>query len=116
MPYADRPPTPREDHEVLSWLAVEAQLPEPVQLQLLAALAAWQPILGPHLFCLEPQSGPDCDVIDVLEHQWWRRTLDADLADWRDRVALTEVAGRLGLAIADLRARRTGPWPHEGIG
>lgn len=45
MPHADRPPTPREDHAVLSWLAVEAQLPESVTLQLLAALAAWQPIL-----------------------------------------------------------------------
>lgn len=115
MPHADRPPTPREDHAVLSWLAVEAQLPESVTLQLLAALAAWQPILGPHLFCLEPESGVDGDVVEVLEDQWRRRSLDADLADWRDRVALTEVAGRLGLAIADLRARRTGPWLHDGM-
>lgn len=100
---------------MLSWLAVEAQLPESVQLQLLAALAAWQPILGPHLFCLEPQDAGDRDVVELLEHQWWRRTLDADLADWRDRVALTEVAGRLGLAIADLRARRARPWSQDSL-
>jgi hypothetical protein len=43
------------------------------------------------------------------------RTLDADVADWGDRVALTEVAGRLGLAIADLRTRRAGPWAHDDI-
>lgn len=57
----------------------------------------------------------DGDVVEVLEDQWRRRTLEADLADWRDRVALTEVAGRLGLAIADLRVRRTGRWLHDGM-
>jgi hypothetical protein len=115
MPDADRPPTPREDHAVWSWLAVEAELPESVQLQLLAALAAWQPILGSNLFSVEPPGAADGDVADLLEDQWQRRSLDADLADWRDRVALTEVAGRLALAIADLRIRRTRRWPDEGL-
>ena len=36
---SDPPPTPRQDHAVLAWLATEPKLPEPVQTHLLDALA-----------------------------------------------------------------------------
>jgi hypothetical protein len=51
------PPTPRQDHAVLAWLAVEAELPESVQLHLLDALNAWSPLMGPYLFPTEPEGG-----------------------------------------------------------
>lgn len=98
---------------MLSWLVVEAELPDSVQGHLLDALTAWEPIMGAHLFPVEPLAGPDCDVADLLEGQWWRRSEQADAAAWHDRVALVEVCGRLGLAIADLRGRRVGGVPPE---
>jgi hypothetical protein len=110
---SDPPLTPQQDHAVLSWLVVQAELPESVQGHLLAALTAWEPIMGPHLFPVEPLVGPDCDLADLLEAQWWRRSEQAAAARWHDRVALVEVCGRLGLAIADLRGRRVGQVPPE---
>ncbi len=47
---SEPPLTPQQDHAVLSWLVVEAGLPDSVQGHLLAALTAWEPIMGPHLF------------------------------------------------------------------
>jgi hypothetical protein len=96
------PPTPRQDHAVLAWLAVEADLPAAVQLHLLDALSAWSPLMGPHLFPTEPEAGPDSDVRQLLEAMWWRRGEQAGDAPWPDKVALNELCGRLGLAIAAL--------------
>jgi hypothetical protein len=110
---SDPPATPQQDHAVMGWLVVEAGLPHSVQGHLLAALRAWEPIMGPHLFPVEPLAGTDCDVADLLEAQWWRRSEEVDAAGWHDRVALVEVCGRLGLAIADLRGRRVGQLPPE---
>lgn len=97
------PPTPRQDHAVLAWLAVEADLPAAVQLHLLDALSAWSPLMGPHLFPTEPEAGPDCDIGQLLEAMWWRRSQQAVDVPWADKVALNELCGRLGLAIAELR-------------
>jgi hypothetical protein len=110
---SDPPPTQQQDHAVLSWLVVEAALPQSVQTHLVAALTAWAPITGTHLFPVEPLAGPDCDVAELLEAQWWRRSEQADTARWHDRVALVEVCGRLGLATADLRGRRVGQPPPD---
>ena len=111
----DAPPTPRQDHAVLSWLAVHGELPESVRGHLLAALTAWEPLMGGELFPVEPLAGPECDVADLLEGQWWRRAEQGDSARWHDRVALVEVCGRLGLAIADVRGRRVGQEPPDGL-
>jgi hypothetical protein len=111
----DAPPTPRQDHAVLGWLVVHGDLPESVRRQLLAALTAWEPLMGEALFPVEPLAGPDCDVADLLEAQWWRRAEQAESARWHDRVALVEVCGRLGLAIADVRGRRVGQEPPDGL-
>jgi hypothetical protein len=101
---SDPPPTPRQDHAVVAWLAIEADLPDLVQLHLLDALAAWAPLLDPDLFAVEPQAGAECDLSQVIEAVWWRRTEQAQNARWQDKVALTEVCGRLGLALVELRA------------
>ncbi len=82
--------------------------------QLLAALTAWEPLMGGELFPVEPLAGPECDVAGLLEAQWWRRAEQAESACWHDRVVLVEVYGRLGLAIADLRSRRVGQAPPDG--
>lgn len=97
-------PTPRQDHAVLAWLAVEADLAAAVQLHLLDALSAWSPLMGPHLFPTEPEAGPDCDLRQLLEAMWWRRSEQAAFVPWADKVALNEVCGLLGLAIAELHA------------
>jgi hypothetical protein len=105
-PHGDEPssesPTPRQDHAVLAWLAVEAELPDAVQLHLLDALNAWSPLMGPHLFPTEPEAGPDCDIREVLTAMWWRRSEQAVDAPWSHKVALNELCGRLGLALAEL--------------
>lgn len=101
---SDLPPTPRQDHAVLAWLVLEADLPGPVQTHLLDALAAWAPLMGSHLFPTDPQAGPDCDLAQVIEAMWWRRSEQATEARWQDKVALNELCGRLGLALAELRA------------
>jgi hypothetical protein len=111
----DAPPNPRQDHAVLSWLVVDGELPQWVRRRLLAALAAWEPLMGGELFPVEPLAGPDCDVADLLEGQWWRRAEQADSARWHDRVALVEVCGRLGQAIADVRGRRVGQEAPDGL-
>jgi hypothetical protein len=98
------PPTPRQDHAVLAWLAVEAELPDSVQLHLLDALSAWSPLMGPYLFPTEPEGGPDRDIRQLLEAMWWRRSEQASDAPWPDKVALNELCGRLGLALAELCA------------
>lgn len=100
---SDPAPTPRQDHAVLAWLAVEADLPLAVQVHLLDALAAWAPLMGPHLFPIEPEAGIDCDLRQVLDSIWWRCSDQGVDASWKDRVALYEVRGRLGLALAELR-------------
>lgn len=102
------PPTPRQDHAVLSWLVVVGELPGSVRGHLLAALSAWEPLMGGALFPVEPLAGPECDIADLLDGHWWRRAEQADCARWHDRVALVQVCGRLGQAIADERGRRVG--------
>ena len=106
---SDVPPTSRQDHCVLAWLAVEADLPLAVQAHVLDALVAWTPLMGPDLFPIEPEAGVDCDRRQVLDAIWWRRDDQGLDASWADRVALYEVRGRLGLALAELR--RTTPTP-----
>lgn len=101
---SDPPPTLKQDHAVLAWLALEADLPDTVQLHLLDALAAWAPLMGPHLFPSEPGAGGDCDLRQVLEAMWWRRSEQALDAPWADKIALNEVCDRLGLALAEMRA------------
>ena len=59
--------------------------------------------MGPHLFPVEPKAGVDCDLRQVLDAIWWRRSDEGVDASWADRVALYEVRGRLGLALAELR-------------
>jgi hypothetical protein len=108
-------PTPRQDHAVLSWLVVHDELPESVRGHLLAALTAWEPLMGGELFPVEPLAGAECDVADLLQGQWWRRAEQADSAGWHERVALVEVCGRLGVAIAEVRGRRVGQEPPEGL-
>ena len=100
---------------MLSWLVVDGELPQSVRRQLLAALTAWEPLMGGELFPVEPLAGAECDVADLLEGQWWRRAEQADSARWHDRVALVEVCGRLGQAIADVRGRRVGQEPPDGL-
>ncbi len=101
---SDPPPTPRQDHAVLAWLALEADLPDAVQLLLLDALVAWAPLMGPHLFPTEPEAGVESDVGQLLEAIWWRRSEQAVDAPWAQKVALNELCGRLGLVLAILRA------------
>ena len=67
----------RQDHAVLAWLVVEADVPEAVHGHLVDALVAWAPLMGEHLFPTEPE------------------------------VVLNEVRGRVNLAMQALRARRT---------
>ncbi len=111
----DAPPTPRQDHAVLSWLVVDGELPESVRGYLLAALIAWEPLMGGELFPVKPLAGPDCDGAGLLEGQWWRRAEQARSAGWHDRVALVEVCGRLGSAIAEVRGRRVGQEPPDEL-
>lgn len=101
---SDPPPTARQDHAVLAWLAVEADLPDAVQLLLLDALAAWASVMGSHLFPTEPEAGVDCDLRQLLEAIWWRRSEQAVDAPWAQKLALSEVCGRLGLVLAELQA------------
>lgn len=89
---------------MLAWLAVEADLPNAVQLHLLDALTAWSPLMGPHLFPTEPEAGPDCDLRQVLTAMWGRISEQAVDAPWADKVALNELCGRLRLAITELCA------------
>jgi hypothetical protein len=88
---------------------LEADLPEAVRLHLLDALAAWAPLLGAHLFPTEPKAGVDCDLAPVLEAMWWRRSEQAVDARWADKVALNEMCGRLGLALAEMRSPAAPP-------
>jgi hypothetical protein len=92
-------------------LVVAGELPESVRGQLLAALTAWEPVMGGQLFPVEPLAGPECDGPDLLGAQWWRRAEQAESACWHDGVALVEVRGRLALAIADVPGRRVGQEP-----
>jgi hypothetical protein len=126
---------------VLGWLVVDGELPESVLGQLLAALTAWEPLMGgvavstrtgprmpsrwgqirltgPAGSCLRSSRSlsSDCDVADLLEAQWWRRAEQAESVCWHDRVALVEVCGRLGLALAEMRGRRRGSHRRPGVG
>jgi hypothetical protein len=101
---SDPPPTPKQDHAVLAWLALEAELPDAVRLHLLDALSAWAPLMGPHLFPTEPEAGVDCDLAQVLEAMRWRRSEQTVDAPWADKIALNELCGRIGLALAEMRA------------
>ncbi|CAN5163921.1 hypothetical protein BH24ACT10_BH24ACT10_08850 [soil metagenome] len=104
------PPEPsrpaRQVHAVLAWLVVGADVPNDVYLHLVDALLAWAPLMGEHLFPIEPEAGIDADLHPVLEELWWR--LDAQAADarWAHKVVLHEVRGRIGLATQALRAGR----------
>lgn len=100
---ADPPPTDQQHHAVLAWLAIEAELPDRVAVLLLDGLSAWQPLRGPHVFPVEPEAGPDCDLQQLLENIWWQLGERAAQAPWQDSVVLTEVVGRLGLALAAWR-------------
>jgi hypothetical protein len=66
-PLGDRWPsepsrTAREDHAVLAWLVIEADLPNVVHGHLVDALLAWAPLMGEHLFPTEPEPGVDADL------------------------------------------------------
>ncbi len=108
--------TPRQDHAVLSWLALEPDLPVSVQLLLLDALMAWAPLMGPYLFPTEPEAGVGCDLGQLLEAIWWRRSEQAVDAPWAQKVALNELCGRLGLVLAELRAPAPPAPPLESPG
>jgi hypothetical protein len=94
---------------VRAWLGLEADLPDAVQLHLLDALPAWAPQMGPHLFATEPEAGVDCILPQVLEAMWWCRSEQAVDAPWADKVALNELCGRLGLALAEMRSTPPSP-------
>lgn len=102
----------RQDHAVLAWLVVEAEVPITVHLHLVDAPVAWAPLMGEHLFPTEPEAGVDADLHQVLEGMWWRLDAQAAEARWADRVVLTEVRGRVGLAMQALHARRA---PAPGL-
>lgn len=57
----------RQDHAVLAWLVVEADLPNAVHGHLVDALVAWAPLMGEHLFPTEPEAGVDADLRQVLQ-------------------------------------------------
>lgn len=106
-PWPSEPPrTARQDHAVLAWLVIEADLPNAVHVHLVDALLAWAPLLGEHLFSTEPEPGVGAELRPVLEGMWWR--LDAQAADarWADKVVLNEACDRLALALQALRALR----------
>lgn len=96
----------RQEHAVLAWLIVEADLPNDVHVHLVDALLAWAPLMGEHLFPTEPEAGLDADLRQVLEGMWWRLDAQAVDARWADKVVLNEVRGRIGLAMQALRALR----------
>lgn len=96
----------RQDHAVLAWLVVEADLPDAVYVHLVDALLTWAPLMGEHLFPTEPEAGVDADRHWVLEEMWWRLDAQAVDARWTDKVVLNEVRGRIGLALQALRALR----------
>lgn len=100
---SDPPPTDQQQHAVLAWLALDADVPARVGVLLVDALRAWAPLRGPHVFPVEPRAGPDCDLQQVLENLWWQLDERAARAAWEDKVVLTEVAGRVGLALASWR-------------
>lgn len=54
------PPGPRA-RTTPSWprLVVEADVPNDVYLHLMDALLAWAPLMGEHLFPIEPEAGID---------------------------------------------------------
>lgn len=117
MPPGDRWPSgptraARQDHAVLAWLVVEADVPNAVHLHLADALLAWAPLMGEHLFPTEPQAGVDADLRQVLEGIWWRLDAQAVEARWADKVVLNEVRGRVGLAMQAQHARRA---PESGL-
>lgn len=95
---------------MLSWLVVDGELPESVRSHLLAALTAWEPLMGDELFPVEPLAGPECDVAGLLEGQWWRRAEQAESARWHDRVALVE--GVRAAGTGDCRCA----WSSGGTG
>ena len=96
---------------MLAWLALEADLPVAVQLLVLDALVAWEPLMGPYLFPTEPEAGVECDFGQLLEAIWWRRSEQAVDAPWAHKLALNELCGRLGLVLANLRTPAP-PRPH----
>ena len=93
-----------QDHAVLAWLIVEADVPNDVHVHLVGALLAWAPLMGEHLFPTEPEAGVDAELHQVLEGMWWRLDAQATDARWADKVVLNEVRGRIGLAMQALRA------------
>jgi hypothetical protein len=98
------PPTPQQDHAVLIWLALLADLPHVVQLLLFDALLAWEAHVGPHRFPTPPEGGPDSDLMQVIEGIWWRRSEEAVDAAPAQKAALNELCGWLALALAELAA------------
>ncbi len=94
----------RQDHAVLAWLVVEADLPNAVHRPLVDALLAWAPLMGEHLFPTEPEAGIDAELRKVLEGMWWRLDAQTANARWADKVVLNEVRGRIALAMQALRA------------
>lgn len=99
-------PAARQVHAVLSWLVVEADVPNDVHLHLADALLAWAPLMGKHLFPTEPEDCVDADLRQLLEGMWWRLDAQAAEAPWVDKVVLNEVRGRVALAMQALRAQR----------
>jgi hypothetical protein len=48
--------------------------------------------MGPHLLRTEPEAGVDCDLRQVLQAMWWRRSEQAVDAPWVDRSRSTSCA------------------------
>jgi hypothetical protein len=59
----------------------------------------------------------DCDLRQVLEAMWWRRSEQAVDAPWADKIALNELCVMLGLALAEMRSPGPplpAPWSPRG--
>jgi hypothetical protein len=84
--------SPRQDHAVLAWLVVDADLPCSVRGLLMDTLVAWAPLMGERLFPTEPEAGVDADLRQVLEGMRWRVDAQAAEACWADKVVLDECA------------------------
>ena len=111
-PPGDRSPSgptraARQDHAVLAWLVVEADLPSAVYTHLLNALLAWAPLMGEHLFTTSRKSAstPTCAMC-------WEACGGGSMPRpprpaGRTR-SLNEVRGRVGLAMQALRTHAPG--------
>ncbi len=100
---SDPPPTDQQQHAVLAWLALDADVPARVGVLLVDALRRGRRCVARACSRSSLRAGPDCDLQQVLENLWWQLVERAARAAWEDKVVLTEVAGRVGLALASWR-------------